>query len=109
MTMTAQQYRAAVSEAQFQRAVVDLARIHGWRRRHNPDSRKEDGEPGFPDWIFLRGPRLLIVELKKEDGKFRKGQPEWLDAFREIPSPFVEVHVWRPSDMQSGRIARALR
>jgi hypothetical protein len=111
-----------LTEAQLSGLVVELARIGGWKRYHTFDSRRSNH--GFPDWVFVKGPRLLFVELKSEVGKLRDEQVEWLDALRVVgqrvvdvvgmlrdavsgnvlepfvDEPSVEVHVWRPSDWE---------
>jgi hypothetical protein len=123
-------------ESAFQGQVVGLLRVYGWTRIYHaphgghsaaPGSRRVAGGQlpegtGFPDLVALKGPRLLVAELKAETGKLGKGQPEWLEAFGVFAAavaahvaeqdpgrranlreghgglPVVEVHVWRPSD-----------
>lgn len=85
---------ASLTERQFTSLLVDVARIAGWRRYHTFDSRRSNH--GFPDWVLVKGSRLLFVELKSEIRKVRPDQAEWLDALRQVP--VVEVHLWRPSD-----------
>jgi hypothetical protein len=48
---------------------------------------------------------LVFAELKSERGKLKPEQEAWLEALRQVPG--VEVHVWRPSDMDA--IAEVLR
>lgn len=109
---------ALISEAQLSGLVVELARLGGWKRYHTADSRRSSH--GFPDWVFVKGRRLLFVELKSETGEVSGAQQQWLDAltyvglsvaraaaladvgtgdgWRTLGEPSVEVHVWRPSD-----------
>lgn len=109
-----------VSEAALQRAVVDLARTLGWRCAHFSDSRKQvrggrlvgdRGAAGVPDLLCVRGSRLLFLELKTEKGKLRPAQEDWLADLQEVESDAagrLVVRVLRPSDWDSGVIARLL-
>ena len=82
----------AITEKQFQRQVVDLAKMLGWKvawtwnSLHSPK--------GWPDLVLCRGRRLLHAELKTETGKVTEPQAEWLMALASLPG---EVYVWRPS------------
>jgi hypothetical protein len=99
---------SVVLERGFQDAVVDLARLNGWRTAHFRPALTQKGwrtpvaadGAGFPDLILARGPRLVVAELKRESGKTSGEQDQWLDAFAAVAAmnPLVEVHVWRPSD-----------
>lgn len=126
------------SERDFQGAVMDLARICGWRVAHFHDSRRQvtrKGETqlvgdkdaaGFPDLVLLRAPfELLFAELKSLRGRLRPEQAEWVDdlsAFssmiaamactRGTPSrPTVETYLWTPADWETikKRLTRAAR
>ena len=81
------------SEADFQRAVTDLATCAGWRWWHWPDSRRTTA--GFPDLILVRAGVCLFRELKTGTGRLRPAQVETLDALRSCG---LDVCVWRPSD-----------
>lgn len=105
------------SEKQFQAAVMELARMLGWRVGHIHDSRREvtrkDGgrlvigdkdAAGLPDLLMVRGDRVIAAELKSEKGKPTREQGEWLVALRRAG---VGVALWRPSDWP--QIEEALR
>jgi hypothetical protein len=88
---------------------LTLARLYGFRAYHvynslaghvNPDGK------GFPDWVLLKPGRLVIIENKRQGKAPRPEQQAWLDLFRAIPG--AEVFTFRPSDLSSGRIERAL-
>lgn len=85
----------SVTEAQLQRTVIELAETFGWRWHHETDSRWS--RAGLPDLILVRPPRVIFVELKKEDGALRRAQGEWLTDLARCPG--VESYVWRPSDL----------
>ena len=57
--------------------VEALLDLYGWRWYHTHDSRRS--RPGFPDYVALRGPELLFIELKAERGRVKAQQREWLD------------------------------
>ena len=97
----------APSEAQFQRAVVALARTRGWYVFHVRDSRRGLGA-GYPDLTLVhpRTGQLLLAELKSATGRVSPDQHRWLAALRLGGHTAV---VWRPEDMQTGAIGRALR
>lgn len=94
----------AIPEKDFQRQVLALAKLRGWRTAHFRPAQKASGEwrtpvsgdgKGFPDTILIRGSRLAIAELKSESGRVATEQRAWLDAWRATGA---EVYVWRPSD-----------
>lgn len=82
----------SLSEKDLQQQVLDLATLYGWRHFHVRDSRGSD--PGWPDLVLLRPPKLLIVELKRETGRLSVAQSDWL---RLLDMCGVDVRVWRPS------------
>lgn len=94
------------SEKQFEAAVVEFAKLNGWKVFHPFDSRRS--EAGWPDLTLVRDGWLVFAELKTEKGALSRKQREWLEAL-QIPSwrlhtrPGYEealmlVRVWRPSD-----------
>jgi hypothetical protein len=90
-----------VTEKEFQRGVLDWARLNGWLAYHPHDSRHS--QAGFPDLTLVRDGRLVFVELKTAAGRVSGAQAEWLAA---LEGAGCEVHVWRPGDW--GEIERAL-
>jgi hypothetical protein len=91
-----------ISEKEFQRQVLDVARIYGWSVYHPMLSKWS--ERGWPDLALVRPPRLLFAELKRENGKTTDHQDRWLGLLSACP---VEVYLWRPSDLE--RVAEVLR
>ena len=81
-----------VRERHFQQAVMDCARLLGWRVYHTFDSRRSN--PGFPDLVLVRD-RVVFAELKTERGQLSRDQAEWLDA---LGAAGAEAHLWRPAD-----------
>lgn len=96
-----------------------IARVRGWLCHHETDSRRTAA--GWLDLTLLRDGRLVVAELKVEDpskGRTSAAQEEWLAAWRTLERvanpltatvPVVSVHLWRPSDLIAGTIARVLR
>lgn len=108
---------ARLSEAELQRHVIALARTLGWRVAHFRPGKTQRGNwvtpvqgdgAGFPDLIAVRGPRLLVAELKAQYRKPSPEQDEWLDRFRCLDA-LVTVAVWWPRDWFSGVIEQTLR
>ena len=85
---------AAISEREFQAAVMKVAHQLGWRFYHTHDS--IGAQAGFPDLCLVRRGRLFFAELKTEQGKLSKEQKEWLEL---INMSGVHCMVWRPSMM----------
>lgn len=85
----------AETEAGFQVYVETLARLHGWRVWHDRDSRRNDR--GLPDLLLVRGQRLVYAELKRQRGRLRPEQREWLADLAAVGGN-VEAYLWRPSD-----------
>jgi hypothetical protein len=81
-----------LSERRFQGQVVRLARLFGWSTYHTWDSRRSD--PGFPDLVMVRRPRIVWAELKSERGRLTADQKAWIEELRACGQ---SVYVWRPS------------
>ncbi len=83
-----------VTEKAFMSTVLDFAKLTHWMTYHAHDSRRS--QPGFPDIVMIRPPRLLFCELKSETGQLSQAQQHWLALLRLVPC--IETFVWRPSD-----------
>jgi hypothetical protein len=102
----------SVTEAYFQRAVIEAAQLLGWRVAHFRPARTRRGwrtpiaadGAGFPDLIAVRGSRLIAAELKSDRGRLRPEQAHWLEA---LAAAGAEAHTWRPADWAA--IAKVLR
>lgn len=94
---------SALSEAAFQRRILDTAKLHGWLRVHIRAVQVRsgrwvtpyEGDTGLPDLILARRGRVLLAELKSQTGGWRPGQREWLAELGEYG------RLWRPSDWDS--------
>lgn len=114
-------------EREFQSWVVDVAERNGWRWWHSPTPMRPIGNKkfvpdpkgrGLPDLFLLHDdpPRLILAELKNEDGVLADEQVEFLKLARDVadrirmtwPDPDVtdlsgtrtpvQVFVWRPAN-----------
>lgn len=88
-----------LTEKQWEEQVSYFAQLCGWSGYHTRDSRRS--APGFPDWVFVRAPELLFVELKSDSGKLNADQERWIEDLRLVElatDGIVRVRVWRPAD-----------
>jgi hypothetical protein len=91
-----------VTEADFQKVVIDLAHIFGWKVAHFRPAKTSKGwrtpvaadGAGFPDLVMARGGDLIAVELKVGKNRTTRQQDDWLDRF---PRAFV----WKPEDLET--------
>ena len=123
------------TEEQFQLAVAQLARYHGWLVAHFRAARNEGrgkrwrtpvqfDAAGFPDLVLVRGAEIIFAELKRNGGRLQANQAMWLGRLGAVaravaeladragdgegPRPAVEACVWRPRDWEliEARLAR---
>lgn len=121
----------AITEAQHQQAITDIATMYGWKYAHFADSRKavkrgnrtflvgDDQAAGYPDLTLVhRRFGAVWIEVKREKGTFRDGQEPWLDALIDggqvalvsRPSRMDDIERWLrtgfPTDPEVLRILR---
>lgn len=90
-------------EADFQKQVVELAHLFGWKVHHTRPAILPGGkwathgiDAGFPDLVMAHPAHgIIIAELKSQKGRISEAQLEWAIALRES----VRVRFWRPSDL----------
>lgn len=92
-------------ESGYLRAITRLAQMLGYTIYHTHDSRRSN--PGWPDLVLCRPPRLIVAELKSARGRLRRAQVAWLDLLGEVPG--IETYVWRDGTDSLDEIARILR
>ena len=98
-----------IKEKDFQKQVIDTARLLGWKVAHFRGVRiqRKNGSvyyqtpvqgdgAGFPDCVLVKDGRLIFAELKLAKGKLTEQQGEWLSMLAEVPN--VEVYLWKPSE-----------
>jgi hypothetical protein len=82
-----------ITEAAWQRTVVDLFRLHGWRVWHDTTAWRSD--PGWPDLVCVHPQHgVRFIELKRESGRLRPAQRDWL---RALSAAGQRTYVLRPS------------
>ena len=85
--------KSTQTEAQFQEAVMHMARLRKWLVYHTHDSRRS--APGFPDLTMVRGGRIVFAELKVAKSNPTDSQKLWLAELRRC---LPDVYLWRPCD-----------
>lgn len=96
---TVPQQERPMSEADFQTRVIDYAKLRGWMLVHYRPARTATGtrtplagDKGCPDLILARHGRVLLIELKSQQGRVRPEQKAWLAHLGE------HGHLYRPND-----------
>ncbi len=83
------------TERDFQRQVVQLARLMGWRIYHTHDSRRSAA--GFPDLVLVHPHRgIIFAELKSPTGRTTPEQEGWLALLLQAGQ---RAYLWRPEDL----------
>jgi hypothetical protein len=109
-----------VSEAELQQAVIELARLLGWRvahfrpalTLHGYRTPVEADGAGFPDLVLVRDGRLIFAELKSRGRRLGVAQTIWADRLALVAAASagaVAFVVWNPDDWAEGLIELALR
>jgi hypothetical protein len=129
----AERFDRAMTEADLQRLVTDMATVLGWSWVHFRPAQTKHGwrtpvegplGAGWPDLVLLRvrDRRLIFAELKREKGQVSADQAAVLAGLVELCGTIgdfraadgcssyarVEVWVWKPSDLTEGRIQAVL-
>ena len=93
------------SEAEFQKAVITLAKLHRWKVMHTQPAQvrpgkwitPNTGDQGFPDLVMVHKSRgCIYVELKVGKNEVSNTQWEWINTLEDAGQ---EVYVWRPKDL----------
>jgi hypothetical protein len=96
--------RVPVKERDFQRTVIQLAQLRGWRVAHFRPARQADGSwrtpveadgKGFPDLVLVRD-RVLFVECKTDTGRLSADQQAWMQAIEKA------LHLWEERNVRMG-------
>jgi hypothetical protein len=93
-----------VKEKDFQKSVIDLAQMLGWKVAHFRAARTKHGwatpvaadGAGFPDLCMMRAERTVFMELKASG--IRKVRPEQEDWHIVIRRTLCEMYVFNPLD-----------
>ena len=96
-SLSVEEYRATMTEAQFEAVVIELAGYLGYECFHVHDARRF--WPGWPDWIAFRvgddglPGRIIWFELKREGEKLQANQVAWQTRIRAAGG---ECYAWWP-------------
>ena len=94
-----------MNEATFQRQVINMAQLFGWKVSHFRPAMTSKGwrtpvsadGQGWPDLVLVRE-RVLFRELKTDKGKATRHQLAWIEA---LDAAGQDAAVWRPRDWDS--------
>jgi len=89
-----------MSETAFQARIIDTARAYHWLAAHyRPSINRRgrwstavEGDKGAPDLILAKGGRVILAELKSDNGRTTAEQRLWLAALGP------HARLWRPMD-----------
>ena len=85
----------AISEAEWRREVIELARRSGWLVSYIPNSTRVVGDRGVPDLTLARAGTVLLVELKREGARPTARQRRWIAQAGD------HGRLWSPSDREA--------
>ena len=80
-----------ILEKDFQRTVIEMAKVLGWRvhaerpaiRQSGKWSTPIQGDAGFPDLVLAHPQKgVIFAELKSERGRLSEGQRDWYSALQ---------------------------
>jgi len=103
-----------MTETQFQTAIIELARLLGYRVAHFRPAKTSHGwrtpvaadGAGGPDLTLAKPGRLIFCELKAARGQLRDDQKAWLAV---LAAAGAEVHVWQEGSTSLQDIAATLQ
>lgn len=91
------------SEADWEYTLIDAYRQGGYQCFHIPPMRGRDGqwftnttEAGLPDWILVKPPDLILLELKKQTGKATVEQVRTIKRLQQCTN--IIAGFGRPTD-----------
>ena len=85
--------------------ILDMCSRLGLVVFHSTDPRRDIGR-GFPDLVIIGERDMCFAELKSGSGRLSPEQTVWR---YKIIAAEVAHYVWRPGDLESGRIETILR
>lgn len=100
-----------ISETAFASQVEDLLKLYQWRWTHFRAAWSSKGyrtpikgHKGFPDYVAVRPPRLLFIELKDRYSKPSPEQESWLEDLKDCE----RVIVLESLTLQNGQATLAM-
>jgi hypothetical protein len=104
-----------MTEEHLLTAVLKLARLLGVTTAHFRPALSQSGRwhtavagdgKGFPDLVLAGPGGVLFRELKSATGRLAPEQVAWIGTLNRASA---DIAVWKPVDLESGRIERELR
>ena len=102
-----------MSEKEYSKQIEHLFKLFGWRYSHfRPAWTTKgwrtaiSGNAGFPDYVMVKGGRLIFAEIKSGGNKPSLEQWEWLEALGRAGA---EVYLWHEGEDTLESIAEILR
>ena len=89
--------KSTMPEKKFKEQIKELAKLYGWLYYHTWKS--YHSPQGYPDITLARPPRLILAELKSEEGQITESQWVWLYILQHCAN--VECYLWKPSDWET--------
>lgn len=91
--MSAQSALPRATEAQCQDAIIEAARMAGWRVHAERAGQTAgghwatqiQGDEGYPDLTMTRDGRMLVVELKRKPNEATQAQLDWIRDLDAVP------------------------
>jgi Holliday junction resolvase len=92
-----------LTEADFQRQIVELARIYGWEDFHVRAGRTRDSwrvpgsgsmAAGWPDLVLVKHGRIIFMEVKRAGGKATSDQQRVIGVLSAV----AEAYIVQPKD-----------
>lgn len=103
--------RGDVTEADFQKVIIEFAKLRGWKVHHTRPALRQSGrystpiqgDKGFPDLTLARGGVVIFAELKSKGGRLTDDQKAWGHAINHLGSQWCRWYCWRPDDWEQIR------
>ena len=101
-----------IGERDFQKTVIDYARLKGWIVAHFRPALRKSGKwstpvqadgAGFPDLVLVRD-RVVYAEIKNDKGRLSDKQKAWRDA---LIGAGAEWYEWKPRDWDGIQVVLA--
>lgn len=94
-----------MSETELMEEITNLCDEFGLRYHHDTDSRRVDGQRGFPDLEIVGPGGIIHREVKNRANQPTDEQRAW---GRDINQAGGDWQLWRPHDLLNGTIGRQL-
>ena len=95
-------------EKSFAHQIEYLLELGGWRWCHFEPAVRQSGtwatplrgDKGLPDYLAVRGTRLVFAEIKGTGGRLSIDQKAWI---ADLLVAGIETYVWHPEDLESAQ------